>query len=253
MRYIHISATVLAAALLSACQPAGEEPAEGTDPTTSPAAGMPDGCYEERRELVVDPAVAPEGFDLTAEEAIAQLAGRWAGTATDPDGAAHELSFEVAHDGGPVEAVFFEYRSFGGTGSLALGAPSTSSGCENRYSFGVVTSLDAPALLGAEGTGVTDPWGWSPSFTSSTPLEEVTGGLAPSFDPSEWDRVTLEATVQLTGDDAARLEVWWSGAADVAQAAATGTATGTVSTGTVAPSGVSESVLGGDLARAPAR
>lgn len=228
---------IIASSLAWGCQVGDPDPDDGGQSGTA----IPDGCYEDHRTTVTDPSLPPEGFDQSADEAIAELAGTWTGSG-EVDGTAATVTFDVAHDGGPIEAVYFEYHQASG-GSEAMGAPSSTTplDCPPSYAFGVVTSLDLSPWVSGEGAGQThqdmvgNTW-----FTAETPLDEVAGTLTPSFDTGDWDRTELAATFTHAEDDV-RLEVSWWGINDLEENPPPA-ATGTVSTTTVEPSGVTEPI-----------
>lgn len=229
--------TIIALSLAWGCQVDEVDPDDGGQSGTA----IPDGCYEVGRETVSDPTVPSEGFDRSADDAIAELAGTWTASGT-VSGEAATVTFDVAHDGGPIEAVTFEYRE-GRPGSESMGAPSgTPMDCPPSYAFGVVTSLDLAPWVSGEGAGEThQDMGGNTWFTAETPLEDVTGTLAPGFDTADWDRTELAASFTFAEDDV-RLDLSWWGINDQQTPPPAATGTGSVSTATVEPSGVTEPI-----------
>ncbi|MCA9491271.1 MAG: hypothetical protein KC621_15175 [Myxococcales bacterium] len=229
--------TIVALSLAWGCQVEEADPDDGGQSGTA----IPDGCYEDHRETVTDPTVPSEGFDRSADDAIGELAGTWTASGT-VSGEAATVTLEVAHDGGPIEAVYLEYHESEGGGE-AMGAPTgTPTDCPPRYAFGVITSLDLAPWVSGEGAGDThadmvgNTW-----FTAETPLDEVVGTAAPSFDTADWDRTELAATLTHAEDDV-RLDLSWWGINDQQTPPPAATGTGTVTTATVEPSGVTEPI-----------
>lgn len=222
----------------SACDVDEDDPADGGQSGTA----VPDGCYEDHRVPVTDLTTPADGFDRSAEEAIAELAGTWVGSGA-VDGDPADVSIVVAHDGGAVDAVYFEYRG-GGGGSEGMGAPATSAGthtCAPRYAFGVTAALDLSPYVAGEGGGVVyQTMGGQSTFSAEIPREDVVGTSSPGFDTSAWDRTVLVASMTYAED--VSLDVAWWGLNDTeTAAAATSTATAT-STVTVEPSGTDEPI-----------
>ncbi|MCB9696998.1 MAG: hypothetical protein H6738_09495 [Alphaproteobacteria bacterium] len=239
--------TVMLATLLAGCQLGtfGEEP---TDPGTgTPGLGMPDGCVEDHREPVDDVTDVPEGFDRSAVEVIDELTGTFAGEA---DG--QPIALDVQWDGDEVEAVYRRWSSNGQSEGPPMGAPAATGdeACGPTYAFGVTSELDALPLVAAEGSAeLLSTMIGTPYYVAETPIDEVEGTSAPTFDPADWDRTVLAVGGDLHGDTVF-VQIMWSGIHDELAPAVPGTATGTaVSTGTVAPSGVVEFVLSAELAR----
>ena len=126
----------------------------------TPGLGMPDGCVEDHREVVADPAVAPEGFEESALDVIEGLTGSFGADVAMEDGSVLPVALSVAWDGGEVQAVYRRWSTNDQVEGPPMGAPATEdSGIEDEdacgpvYAFGVTTSLSALPLVGADGAG----------------------------------------------------------------------------------------------------
>lgn len=222
----------------------------------TPGLGMPDGCVEDHREVVADPAVAPEGFEESALDVIEGLTGSFGADVAMEDGSVLPVALSVAWDGGEVQAVYRRWSTNDQVEGPPMGAPATEdSGIEDEdacgpvYAFGVTTSLSALPLVGADGAGeVMFQMAGQPFVVAPTPLDQVEGTALPTFDPADWDRTQLSTIVDLHGDDVF-LQLLWEGLNDQVPQAPTSTGTGTVTSTVSEPDGVSEWFLSAELAR----
>lgn len=205
----------------------------------SGVANHPPFCQEDSRVVVVDPTVPADGFDFAAQDVIDALVGTWEGSGDLKGGGPATVDLAVAQVG-PIEAVLSHLEDEGSSeGGGALGAPSAS--CAPFYDLGVTLSLSADPYLFADGGAILTAGGPDSLFVYvEVDRGDVTGTLQPPdfTSPEFWDRESLAIGFNVDPTSAWLDLTWWAINDDATDGTAQPTTgTGTVSTGTVEPSG----------------
>lgn len=242
------------AIIWGACGPSANDTDTGTDSGlshTTPTVGADPApyCNEVSATLPSDPDVAGEGFAFSANDFAVAVLGDFAGTASFGGPAALTLTMTA-----PVEEVRYEFvdpSPGSDTAGPMVTAPTftTVLSCDPQYrvtadlqvnagASGELAEVVAVTITGLPGTVV--------SWAAGIALPAVVGTLRPTFDLTGWDVVELALYGTIDGS-LHRVDLTWNASNVVEPIVSTATAT----TGTVMPSGMSETAGFLDLARAP--
>ncbi len=196
-------------------------------------------CAEVSSSVVTDPSTPSAGFDFAAADVVGDNDGDWVGTFEYSGTGTDFGQLSLSYEGGEILAVVQELVNPGGTDTgPEPGAPDPECPSFYRIPFEVYLRVGDSALRESASVEVEAVTASSPSLRLTVAVEDLVGEAVPTWDTREWAYNTLYASGYRAEDQwHVSVGFWGSNEATSRHAAPKEEA----ETGTVEPSGVSES------------
>ncbi len=193
----------------------------GTSTTMSLPGGAPAGCIPGEATTIADPTVPSADLDHSAQSVSDQVVGAWSGSF------AHVTSTDASATLTPTAWWLVE--------QVGVGMPDED--CPPFYRIEATIGLSSvdDTLQETFAGVIEEPAYGGITVFATQPLDSVVGTLRPTFDTIDWSIVTQVVTGSIDGAELNASILWWG-----APAARMSTGTATATTGTVMPSGVTE-------------